>query len=83
MVIWEEEDNIAIDSYIIFVIYKDIPRTRLAKKNNSASETEVYLEPVSELSYGEREGAEVVEAEALNFISEFKSNEGYGTFKSP
>ena len=39
--IWEEEDNIAIESDITCVIYKYMPRKRLEKKKDSASKDEV------------------------------------------
>ena len=37
----EEEDKIAIDSNITYVIYMDMPRTRLEKKNCGAFKSEV------------------------------------------
>ena len=49
-------DKIAIESAITCVIYSDMPRKMLAKKKDSASESEVDSEPVSELSSDERGG---------------------------
>ena len=42
-----------------------MPRTRLANKKDGASKYEVAPEPSSELSYNEREDAEVVGAEVV------------------
>ena len=47
LVIWEEEDNIAIDNNITCVIYADMPRKRLAKKKDGASESGVASKPAS------------------------------------
>ena len=41
LLIWEEEDNISIYSYIPCVIYIDMPRTRLANNKDGASKDEV------------------------------------------
>ena len=69
LVIWEEENNIAIDIYVPCVIYIDMPRTRLAKKKDGASKDEVAPKPASELSSDERGGVEVVKAEVVDFIN--------------
>ena len=76
--IWEEEDNITIGKGINCVIYTYMPRTRMAKKKDGASEYEVAPEPVSELSSNERGGAEVVE-----FVDDYDNDEDEGTIESP
>ena len=70
MGIWEEEDNIAIDSEINCFIYTDTPRTRLENKKDSASNDEVALEPALELSSDEKGDVEVVEAAVVDFIDD-------------
>ena len=60
MRLWEEEDKIAIDINISCVMYTDIPRKMLTKKNDDASEAEVASKPASEFSSDERGDAEVI-----------------------
>ena len=83
LVIWEEEDNIAIDIYIPCVIYTDMPSTGLAKKNDVASEAEGYSEPESELFSDERRYAKVVEVEGVDFVDDYVNYEEEGTFEGP
>ena len=52
LVILGEEDNSSIDRDIPNFIYIDMPRKRLKKKKDGASEAEVASEPASELSSG-------------------------------
>ena len=47
LVIWEEEDNIAIESEINCIACRDIPSTKLAKNNDGDSKDEVNPEPAS------------------------------------
>ena len=58
--IWEEEDNISIDSGITCVIYKYIPMKRLENNKDCASKDEVAPEPASESSSDKRGDAEFV-----------------------
>ena len=48
--IWEEEDNIAIESKIPCIVYTYIPRKRLSKKHYGASKDKVASKPASDLS---------------------------------
>ena len=83
LVIWEEEDNISIDSNIPCVIFTNMPSTIFANKKNDASEAEVALELASELSSNERGDVEVVEAKVVDFIDDYANDEYTGTFESP
>ena len=60
-----------------------MPRTRFEKKKEGASESEVDLEPASQLSCDERGYAEVVEADLVEFINGYANDEDEGTFESP
>ena len=72
--IWEE-DNIDIDNGITSVIYTDIKRTRLANNKDDASKYEGAPEPALDVSSDERGGVEVVEAEVVDFIDNYKNYE--------
>ena len=56
-----------------------MPRTKLVKKKEGASKHEVDPEPVSQLSPDERRDAEVVEAEMVDSIDDYKNDEEQGT----
>ena len=60
-----------------------MPRTRLAKNKDGASEAEVDSEPAPELPSDERGDAELMEAEAVDFINDYENDENEGTFESP
>ena len=60
-----------------------MPMKSFVKKKNGASKYEVAPEPASELSFYERGYAEVVEAEVVDFIDEYKNYEDEGGFYSP
>ena len=60
-----------------------MPRTRLTNKKYGAYKYEVSPEPASELSSDEMGGAEVVEAEVVDFIDDYANNEDEGIFESP
>ena len=74
MGIWEEEDNIAIDSDTPCDIYIDMTRTVLANKKDGASKDKMALEPMLELSSDETRDVEVVEAEVVDFIDDYENN---------
>ena len=78
-----EGDNIYIYSDITCVFESDIPGTRLANKKDGASKEEVALEPASKLHSDERKDTEVVEAEVVEFIYDYKNAEYEETFESP
>ena len=56
------------------MIYTDIPRTRVAKKEDNVSESEVALELASEKFFDERGDAEVIEAEVVDFVYDYANN---------
>ena len=52
------------------MIYTNVPSTRLVKKKDGTSKSEVALESASELSPDEMGYAEVVEVEVVDFIND-------------
>ena len=81
LVIWEEEDNIAIESNITCVIYINILRKRFTTIKDNSSEVDLYL--TSEFSLDERMDAEIVEAEVASDVDDVINDEYEGTFESP
>ena len=81
IVIWDSEDNIAINIKIPFVIYTDMPRKRLENKKDGASKYEADPEPASELYSYERQYVEVVKEEVVVFIYDYDNDEDKGTIQ--